>query len=136
MKGTVEYRGEMRFQGTAGSGGTLAFDADADKSPKPSGPSPMEATLLSAAACSASDVVSILRKMHQPLQGLRVEATGERAAEDPRVFVAIHLDYEIRGPVKPEAVERAINLSLEKYCSVSIMMKRSGAKVTSAYRIV
>ncbi len=136
MKGKVEYEGEMRFQGRAESGATLAFDADAGKSPKPSGPSPVEAALLATAACSASDVVSILRKMRQPLEGLRVEATGERATEDPRVFVAIHLDYEVQGPWKPEAVERAINLSLEKYCSVGIMMKRSGAKVTSSFSIV
>jgi putative redox protein len=132
----LEYQGETRFHGKAESGATLTLDADAGKSPKPSGPSPVEAALLATAACSASDVVSILRKMRQPLEGLRVEATAERATLDPRVFVAIHLDYEVRGRVKPEAAERAIRLSLEKYCSVGVMMKPSGAKVTSAFRIV
>ncbi len=81
------------------------------------------------------DVVSILQKKRQPFTGLQVRATAERASDHPRVYTRIHLEYIVRGKgVDPQAVERAIELSQTKYCSVSAMLAKT-AEITTSYRI-
>jgi putative redox protein len=82
------------------------------------GPSPVQALAFALAGCMASDVVLILQKGRQPLQGLRARLSGERAPTDPHRLTAVRLDFEVRGDVPPEKVERAIALSRETYCSV------------------
>ncbi|MBI2189131.1 MAG: OsmC family protein [Acidobacteria bacterium] len=102
----------LRFGATSGS---TALVVDADGA---AGPSPMQLAAFGLAGCMAADVVDILRKGRHPLTGLRVALTGERAPEPPRRFVRLTLHFHISGAVPPEAVERAIALSRDKYCSV------------------
>jgi putative redox protein len=82
------------------------------------GPSPMQALAFGFAGCMAMDVVYILKKGRHDLRGLRLHLTGERAAEPPRRFTAFSLRFEINGDIPQDAVDRAIELSREKYCSV------------------
>jgi putative redox protein len=124
----------MRFLGTTGSDYAIHLDA-----PGPAGgraPSPMELLLLSLAGCSAMDVIAILRKMRQPIEHLEVRVRGQRRDEHPTIFTAIHLEYVAHGAgVEGAAVERAIELSRERYCPVWAMLGPS-VSITSAYRVL
>lgn len=98
--------------------------------------SPMELLLAGVAGCTAMDIVNILQKMRQPLTGLEVAVSGTRAGDYPMVYTDVNLTYIVKGEdVDPAAVERAIALSHETYCSASVMFERSGARMTSDYRI-
>jgi putative redox protein len=88
------------------------------------GPSPMQALAFALASCMAMDVVHILKKGRHDMRGLKADLTGERAPDDPRRFTSIELKYTITGVVPNEAVERAIELSREKYCSVWHSMRQ------------
>jgi putative redox protein len=102
------------FRGGAADGPEVVIDGD-----NAAGPGPMLTLLLAAAACSGSDVVSILEKMRVPLRAFRIEASGVRREREPRRYTAIHLDYHLTGDGLDEPrARRAIDLSLEKYCSV------------------
>jgi putative redox protein len=90
---------------------------------------PMEFVLLALCGCTASDVVGILRKKREPFTGLEVRAEAERADGYPAVYTSIHLTYLVRGQVSKKAVEDAVRLSKEKYCSVSAMLEKT-AKIT------
>jgi putative redox protein len=104
----------LRFGGGEPSGPSIVIDGD-----NTAGPGPMLTLLLAAAACSGSDVVFILEKMRITLQELRIEAAGVRREPEPRRYQSIHLHYRMRGIGLDEAkARRAIDLSLEKYCSV------------------
>jgi putative redox protein len=104
----------LRFSGGEPSGPSIVIDGD-----NTAGPGPMLTLLLAAAACSGSDVVVILEKMRITLQELHVEAAGVRREAEPRRYQSIHLNYRMRGTGLDEAkARRAIDLSLEKYCSV------------------
>jgi putative redox protein len=95
----------------------------------------MELLLIGLAGCTAYDVVSILEKKRQAVTGLEVSAHAERADDPPRVYTAIEVEYVVRGRnVKPKAVEDAIQLSKEKYCSASIMLEKT-ARISTSYRI-
>lgn len=123
----------MRFAGASGSEHTVTLDGLHAGS---AGPSPMELVLIGLAGCSAMDVVSILRKQHQPLQGLEVRARGQRRDEPPRIFTEIHLEYIVHGiDVDPTALVRAIDLSEQRYCSVWAMLVHS-ATIDSSWAIV
>jgi putative redox protein len=100
------------FSGQAG-GVPVTLDSDSV-----AGPSPMQVVAAGLAACMAMDVVVILRKARQDLRGLKVSLTGNRAPEEPRRFTAIALRYTVTGDIPDEAVQRAIELSRNKYCSV------------------
>jgi putative redox protein len=111
---TLTWQDGLRFIGGEPGGPTITVDGDNQQ-----GPGPMLTLLLAAAACSGSDVVSILEKMRVGLRELRIEVSGTRREEQPRRYVAIHLDYRIGGEdIDPAKARRAIDLSLEKYCSV------------------
>jgi putative redox protein len=90
---------------------------------------PMELVLLGLCGCTASDVVGILRKKREPFTGLEVRADAERADGYPAVYTSIHLIYRVRGQVSKKAMEDAVRLSKEKYCSVSAMLEKT-AKIT------
>jgi putative redox protein len=96
---------------------------------------PMELVLLGLCGCTASDVVGILRKKHEPFTGLEVRAKAERAEGHPAVYSSIHLTYVVRGQVSQKAMEDAVRLSKEKYCSVSAMLEKT-AKITYAIECV
>jgi putative redox protein len=106
-------------------------DAGSDKL----GSSPMELILVGLAGCTAYDVISILQKKRQAVVGLEVEVRGERAETPPQVYTDIHIEYAVRGRnVSAKAVQAAISLSKEKYCSVSVMLEGT-AQITTSYRI-
>jgi putative redox protein len=110
------------FEATAENGNKITFDAD---SAHKHGPSPMEAVLMALCSCTSVDVVSILQKKRQPLAGLRVTATAAQAPAPPRVFTHIKLTYAVRGKLSRKAVEDAVSLSKNKYCSVSLMLAKA-----------
>jgi putative redox protein len=87
--------------------------------------SPMELVLIALCGCTASDVVGILRKKREPFTGLEVSAEGDRASEYPQVYTEIKLKYRVTGKVSHKAMEDAVRLSKEKYCSVSAMLAKS-----------
>ena len=117
-----EWQQGNTFQGISENGNTILFDAD---SAHTHGPSPMEAVLMALCGCTSVDVVSILQKKRQPLTGLRVTAVAEQAPAPPRVFTRIHLTYAVSGQLSRKAVEDAVALSKDKYCSVSKMLEKS-----------
>jgi putative redox protein len=94
----------------------------------------MELVLVALAGCTAMDVLSILRKSRQPLEGFAMEVRAERAPEHPKVYTDIDLLYIVRGNADPQAVVRAIELSATKYCSVSAMLRET-ARIRYRYRI-
>jgi putative redox protein len=125
----------MHFIGGVPSGHQVHMDAPS-ASDGGAGPTPMELVLMSLAGCSAMDVISILRKKRQPAEGMEVRVRGQRRDEYPTVFTAIQLEYVVHGAdVEPSAVERAIELSRDRYCPVWAMLGQS-ALITSSYRIV
>jgi putative redox protein len=114
-----------RFLGEATSRHAFVIDAGAEKTAN----SPMELVLIALCGCTASDVVGILRKKREPFTHLEVRAEGERASGYPAVYTAIKLVYRVSGKVSAKAMEDAVRLSKEKYCSVSAMLEKS-AKIT------
>lgn len=136
MNVTVRWTNGMRFSGTGQAGATIVMDARPEHGGTGAGPSPMETVLLAVGACTGMDVVSVLRKMRAPLDGLEIRITAERAEEHPRVFTRIAMAYTVAGPsLRPEQVSRAIELSQTRYCSVSAMLGRVAA-LTYTWRIV
>jgi putative redox protein len=110
-----------RFIAQASSGHALAVDAGSEKSAS----SPVELVLIALCACTASDIVGILRKKREPFTSLEVRATAERAETFPKVFTSIRLIYRVRGNVAQKAMEDAVRLSKDKYCSVSAMLEKT-----------
>jgi putative redox protein len=121
----VLWTDHERFVGEATSGHAVVVDAASDKTAS----SPMELVLIALCGCTASDVVGILRKKREPFTSLEVTAHGERADGYPAVYTAIKLVYKVGGKVSPKAMEDAVRLSKEKYCSVSAMLQKT-AKIT------
>ena len=114
-----------RFVGQASSNHAIVVDAGKDKTAN----SPVELVLIGLCGCTASDVVNILKKKREPLVSLEVSAKGERAPTPPMVYTEIQLVYRVSGKVSKKAVEDAVRLSEEKYCSVSAMLAKT-AKIT------
>lgn len=126
VKTTLDWKQGYHFEADLESGATLAFD-NAEGGAKPNGPSPMEALLASLAACTAMDVIAILQKKRQNVISYRVEIEADRdpSGEWPRPFTAFRLNHVASGDVDETALARAIELSEEKYCSVSATLKSS-----------
>lgn len=124
---SAKWTEQMRFEGTGNSGFSLVIDADNKVAN-----SPMELVLIALCGCTAYDVVNILQKKREPLKTVEVSAEAEKAENPPRVYTAIKLLYRIRGEVSHKAVEDAVRLSEEKYCSVAAMVRKT-ARIT--YRI-
>ncbi len=121
MKAFATWTQADRFVGAANSGHEVVMDAGSEKTAA----SPVEAVLIALCACTASDVVSILRKKREPFTAVEVRAEGERAPEPPRIFTKIKLIYRVAGKVNRKSVDDAVRLSMEKYCSVEAMLKQS-----------
>ncbi len=127
---------DMEFSGTAASGHTLTMDADDKSGGSNTGFRPMELLLVGFGGCSGMDVISILRKKRQPVSGLEINVKGEKTDSYPKIYKEVHIEYVVKGKgVEKEAVERAIALSLEKYCSVGATLAKAGT-ITHSYRIV
>ncbi len=126
----------LRLVGEASSGPAIVIDhVLPGEEGQETGPRPMELVLIGLAGCTAMDVVSILTKKRQPFTGLEVRATAERAAEHPKVYTRIHLEFVVRGKgVDPRAVERSVELSQTRYCPASAMLSKA-VEITTSYRI-
>jgi putative redox protein len=121
IEALLNWTDKDRFIGSATSRHAIVVDAGTEKTAS----SPMELVLIALCGCTASDVVGILRKKREPFTGLEVKAAGERADGYPAVYIAIHLTYIVRGQVSKKAMEDAVRLSKEKYCSVSAMLEKT-----------
>jgi len=125
----------MAFVAETGSGHLLTMDGAADGGGRNLAPRPMETVLAGTGACSAYDVMLILKRGRHDVRGCRVEVTAERAPEDPKVFTSLHLHFIVTGPAVPEsAVERAVQLSHRKYCSATIMLGKT-AEITTSFQV-
>lgn len=132
MQAKVEWKGDLRFNATSGSGFDVMIDADLQQ-----GPRPMELVLMGLGGCTSYDVVQILKKSRQQVTGCSAEITSERAESVPAVFTKIHVHFVVTGEaLKPNLVERAVKLSAEQYCSASLMLERGGVKITHSFEIV
>jgi putative redox protein len=128
----AEWQGRGTFIGHNATGGTVQMG----KLGEQPGVSPMELILIGLAGCTGVDIVDILKKKRQPLKALKVKVRGKKAEEFPKIYKEIEITYLIWGEgINPKAVERTIQLSEEKYCSVSAML-RSTAEIRSTYRIL
>ncbi|WP_341206180.1 OsmC family protein [uncultured Psychrosphaera sp.] len=131
MKAKVSWIDGMAFVGHSETGHKIVMDGDREGG----APSPMEMVLMSAGTCSAIDVVSILEKARQNIQNVDVELSAERAETVPKVFTTIHLHFVVTGTdVAEKHVERAVNLSADKYCSVAKMLEKA-ATITHSFEI-
>ena len=130
---TVEWKGEdLKFHARLGGG----YEFEMEGPPTPQGGSPVEFLIAGAVGCTAMDMIHILQRRRQKVTGLEVEITGTQAEEAPNVFTDATVVYVVRGEdIDPVAVERAIDLSMSKYCSASIMLKRAGMNLATEYRI-
>lgn len=124
MRAEVDWAGGVAFRATSGSGHTVTLDGPPDHGGENRGMRPMETVLVGCAGCSAFDVVHILGKAKVELERCKVEISGERAATEPKVFTAIHLKFALAGKGLTEAnANRAVSLSVEKYCSALRMLQ-------------
>ena len=138
MDCTIRWAGSdtMSFIAETGSGHSFVMDGAPEGGGQNLGPRPMETVLSGAAACTAYDVVLILRKSGLKILGCEVITTSERAQTDPKVFTKIHLHFRITGiDLKASLVERAISLSQSKYCSATKMLGAT-AEITHAYELL
>lgn len=127
----------LRLVSTASRGPAVVLDhVLPDENRNENGFRPLDLLLAGLSGCTAMDVVSILQKKRQSFTGLRVNVTGERAAEHPKAYTQIHLEYVVTGDeVDAEAIERSIELSQTKYCSATAMLGNA-VRITTSYRIV
>jgi len=125
----------LAFAAKADSNHWISMDGPEDFGGNSAGPRPKELVLMALGGCTASDVASILQKKRTPLRGMEVALTAHTAEEHPQVYTDIHAEYIFYGDeLKPQDLERAIELSTTKYCSVTAML-RSSIKLTHSYRI-
>ena len=136
MKATIQWTGEVGFEGSADSGHKVVMDGPPEYGGKNRGCRPMELVLIGMGGCTAFDVVLILKKSRQDVTACVAEIDAERAATDPKVFTRIHVHFKVTGrKLDPKRVENAIRLSAEKYCSASIMLGKTAA-ITHDFEII
>jgi putative redox protein len=134
MKAHVKWVDGMMFVGESGSGHAVVMDGAPEYGGRNLGIRPMEMLLIGLGGCTAFDVVQILKKGREAVSDCEVEVSAERAETDPKVFTKIHIDYRVRGRnLAPTKVQRAIELSKEKYCSASIMLG-AVAEITHSWK--
>jgi putative redox protein len=136
MKARVKWVEQASFLGETESNHAVLMDGPPTAGGRNLGPRPMEMLLLGTGGCTTFDVVSILKKSRQAVTDCYVELEAERAETDPKVFTKIHMHFVVTGKdIKPEAVEKAIKLSAEKYCSASIMLGATAA-ITHDFEVI
>jgi putative redox protein len=119
---SIQWIGEEKFVATSPSGHASTIDSDRASN---KAPGPMELVLMALGACTATDVVSILKKKRQKLEALEVVCSGERASKPPTVWIKLEILYRLRGSLDEAAVKHAIEPSEKKYCSVSAMLQKT-----------
>src|SRR3546814_10414079 len=131
MKARIKWVEDRTFIGESGSGHTIVLGTAFGPGGRSPGPSAMELVLIGMGGCSAYDVVHILEKGREAIEDVSVELDAERAEQDPKVFTRIHMHFVVKGRrLAPEKVERALALSVEKYCSASAI-DRKRTRLTS-----
>ena len=131
MKSTIKWVDNVQFVAETGSGHAVVIDGAPEYGGRNAGVRPMELVLAGAASCTAFDVVLMLKKSRQNFTSLNVDADAVRAETDPKVFTAIKLTFKLSGKgLDPAAVERAVKLSKEKYCSATAMLGKT-AEITT-----
>ncbi len=125
----------VHFEGSNDDGNIVHLDGSPDIGGEGKGIRPMQLLLMSLAGCSSIDVVSLLKKMRQPPEDVRVEVSGERALDEvPAVFKKIHMHFILKGNLDEAKVAKAIGMSVDKYCSVARMLEKT-AEITWSYEI-
>jgi len=136
MKARIKWIENVSFVAESGSGHAMVIDGAPEGGGRDLGPRPMEVVLMGTGGCTAYDVMHILRKSRAPVTDCVLEIEAERAEEDPKVFTKIHFHFVVTGKgLKPAQVERAVQLSAEKYCSASIMLGKTAA-ITHDFEIL
>ena len=136
MECTVRWHEGMSFVAETGSGHMVAMDGATEAGGRNLAPRPMELLLAGTGGCTAFDIVMILQRGRQDISGCEVKLSAERAESDPKVFTRINMHFVVTGSdLKPDAVERAVKLSAEKYCSASIMLGKT-AEISHTWEIV
>jgi putative redox protein len=136
MKARIKLVEGVSFVGMTESGHAVIMDGPSNSGGRNLGPRPMEMLLLGTGACTAFDIVHILRKSRQDIRDCVAEVEAQRADKDPKVFTRIHIHFTISGRgLDKKRVEQAIRLSAEKYCSASIMLGKT-AEITHDFQIV
>jgi len=124
MKARIKWNEQVSFVAESGSGHAILIDGSPEHGGRNLGIRPMEALLMGLGACSAFDVIQILKKSRQPVSDCYVELDAQRADSIPAVFTHIHMQFVIRGRgLKPARIARAVELSVDKYCSASAMLR-------------
>jgi len=136
MKTRIKWVENVTFVGETDSGHAVVMDGPPDHGGRNLGPRPMEMLLLGLGGCTTFDIIMILKKSRQDVTDCVVEINAERADEEPKVFINIHIHFIVTGKnLKAKQVERAVSLSAEKYCSASIMLGKT-ATITHDFEIV
>jgi len=135
-KARVRLVNGMQFIGVADSGHAIVMDAGPDAGGSNTGARPIELLPIAFGGCSGMDVISILRKKKQDVTGFEMNITGEQSDDHPHKYTSIHIEYIVNGKgISEDAVKRAIELSLSKYCSVGATLSGT-ATITHSYRII
>ncbi|NCO84012.1 MAG: osmotically inducible protein OsmC [Nitrospirae bacterium CG_4_10_14_3_um_filter_44_29] len=136
LEAKVTYVDGLQFVGEAASGHAIVMDGDGESGGRNTGARPMELLLIGLGGCSGMDVVSVLKKKKQEIRGFEVKIKGQKAENYPKKFTDIDIEFIVRGRnVSDDAVKRAVELSMEKYCSVKATLEGS-AKITWSYKII
>lgn len=136
MKSRIRWVEGVKFLGESGSGHAVVMDGAAEAGGTNLGPRPMEMLLLGLGGCTSFDVITILKKMRQDVSDCAADLDATRADSDPKVFTRIHVAFTVTGRgLSREKVERAVQLSAEKYCSASLMLGKT-AEITHSVEIV
>jgi len=137
MKARIQWVGDAQFVAESGSGHAVVVDGPPEGGGRNLGVRPMELVLMGVGACTAYDVVHILKKSRQSVARCVAELDAERADSEPKVFTKIHVHFVVTGQgLAPAAVKRAVDLSAEKYCSASIMLGNAGVAISHDFEIV
>ena len=136
MKADITWQGQVHFYAHADSQHEVKIDGPPELGGQNRGARPMELMLIGLGGCAATDVIHILKKSRQNVSSCRVSITANRAPVEPKTFTKIHLDFHLDGQnLDARKAQRAVDLSSEKYCSASILMRRAGVEVTHSIHI-
>lgn len=137
MKVRIKWVEDVMFVAESGTGHAIVLDGAPESGGRNMGMRPMELMALGVGSCSSYDVVTILKKARQQITSCEAEVTAQRVDATPAVFESIHLHFKVSGTeLSEKQVERAIELSADKYCSASIMLKNAGVKITHDFEII
>ena len=137
MRATIKWLDSVAFVAESGSGHAIVLDGSPDHGGRNVGLRPMEAMLIGVGACSAFDIVTILARSREQVTDCRVDLEAERADDVPAVFTRIDMHFVVEGRgLKETKVRRAVDLSADKYCSASAMMRAAGVELTHSFEVV